>query len=87
MAAMPSPARTVTRSMSLCRRLGMTDAEAACVIILCCNVILEAARREPPWDCTWAADVKAEAVARLNAWRTQTPLPTSGQGHTEGEGT
>ena len=86
MAAMPSPARTVARSVSVCRRLGMTDAEAAIVIVLCCNIIIDAGQREPPWDCTWARDVKAAALARLNTWRTQTTRPTDGPGQQEGTG-
>jgi hypothetical protein len=58
---MPSPARTVRRSVGICQRMGMSRTDALTVVIACCNAVIARSQLIPGTDCTWAAEVRSEA--------------------------
>lgn len=64
---MPSPSRTVRKSVAVCRRMGMTRDDALSVVIVCCNTVITRSQGIRGANSTWAAEVRDEAMRCLSA--------------------
>ena len=62
--AMPSPERTVSKSLSHLRRIGFTDFEGLSVIVAVVDSAAQIVRRESPFDPAWLDQVRQIAVTR-----------------------
>lgn len=74
---MPSPTRTVRKSVAVCLRMGMSRDDALSVVIVCCNAVIARSQGIRGANSAWASAVREEATRCLNgppagdinAWR------------------
>lgn len=83
MLSLPSPQRTIARSLRVCRRMGYTRDQAAQLVIAACQGAIMRAVELGGLEPTWLLDLHTEAHQQWAKLAAKATPPDSGQGQPE----